>query len=198
MEETANTTELIYAVIATVLTGIIGGFISWKLISNKEVERAKECTMMGEVKWNSRIKWSQKAIPGCFVLFFISYICFVFPPIFSSPSPHKIDPVIAILIYGVLILLCIASIWLMAFLYPVFAITNDSIVLWKYYGYARSEKHLLSELTRKEYEEAARGGNLHIVALYRGEKRIKKLISNQYKDEKELLELLRQIPDKKD
>lgn len=197
MEETTNTTELVYAVIAMVLLGIIGGFISWKLISNKEEQRAKESVMMREVKWCSRIKWHQKMMPGFCVLLSTSFVCFVFPLILP-PSPHKIDPMIMNLMNGTLILSSLIGVWTIAFLSPLFAITNDSIVLWKYCGYARAEKHPLSELTRKEYDEATRGGSNHIVALYRGGKRVKELYSNMYKDEKALLELLSQIPEKKE
>lgn len=193
MEETINTTELVYAVIAAISVSLVGGLISWKLISNKEEQRAKECAMMGEVKWNSRIKWYQKVMPGFCALLFTSFVCFVFPLILP-PSPHKIDPMIMNLMNGTLILSGLIGTWTMAFLSPLFAITNDSVVIWRYYGYVRSKKYLLNELTREEYGE----GSNHIVALYRGEKRVKKLYSNSYKDEKALLELLRQIPEKKD
>ena len=194
MEETANTTELVYAAIAAISASLIGGVISWKLISNKEEQRAKECAMTGEVKWNSRMKWHQKAMLGIFFIFLFSYP-FLRIPMTASP---KADPMIINLMLGALLLLIIGAMWYMVSIYPLFAITNDSIVLWKYCGYARAEKHLLSELTRKEYDEAARGGNNHIVALYRGGKRFKKLYSNIYKDEKALLELLSQIPEKKE
>lgn len=196
MEETANTTELVYALIAAISASLVGGVISWKLISNKEEQRAKECAMTGEVKWNSRMKWHQKAMLGFFFIFFFSYL-FLLLPMIVSPA-LKTDPMIINLMLGALLLLIIGAMWYMVSIYPLFAITNDSIVLWKYCGYARAEKHLLSELTRKEYDEAARGGNNHIVALYRGGKRFKKLYSNIYKDEKALLELLSQIPEKKE
>lgn len=189
MEET--TTELLYAMITMILFCIIGGFISYKLISSKEMERAKECTMNEGVKWCSRMKWTQKSIPGFCTVFLISY------PMISSLSLSSSSPCETPL--NIEIPMCIMAIlgsivcnWFMAFMSPVFAITTDSIILWKYWGYSRSEQYLLSELTRKEYGE----GNNHMVVLYRRDKRIKKLSSYIYKDEKTILELLHQIPER--
>ncbi|MBR2360046.1 MAG: hypothetical protein IKA75_06495 [Bacteroidaceae bacterium] len=101
-------------------------------------------------------------------------------------------------VWGLISVLILIIIVYIAFVYPLFAITNDSFILWNYYGYASSEKYLLNELTRKEYEEASRGKDNHVVALYRGEKRIKKLYTNAYKNEKTLLELISQIHEKKE
>lgn len=196
MEETVNTDEYaIIAMLSMLLFAIIGGIISYKLISSKEKERAKECAMNRETKWCSRMKWYQKAVSGYNIIIFIS-VPMVLSLIFSLPSQHKIPLNIEILICSVVILLSIVGIWLLASRYPLFAITNDSVILWRYWGYARSEQYQLSELTRKEYEETTRAGTCTSVDLYRGDKRIQKLVSNTYKDEKTFLELLRQIPEK--
>lgn len=182
--------------IAVLAASIVGGIISWKLIGNKEEERDKECKTIEKQHYVSKLKWSPKALFGFFLVLFTSYACVIFPSLmWNSSLPHQIGPMIVWGLISVLILIIIVYI---AFVYPLFAITNDSFILWNYYGYARSEKSLLNELTRKEYEEASRGKDNHVVALYRGEKRIKKLYTNAYKNEKTLLELIRQIHEKKE
>ena len=195
----ATNTELIYAMFAVLAASIVGGLISWKLICKKEEERDKECKTIEKTFIVSRLKWSPKALFGFFLVLFPSYACILLPSLmWNSSSPHQIAPMIVWALISIMILISVVGMWLIAFMSPLFAITNDSFILWNYYGYARSEKYLLSELTRKEYEEASRGGDNHVVALYRGEKRIKKLYTNAYKDEKTLLELIRQIPQKEE
>lgn len=166
-----------------IMFAFIGGFISWKVISDKEKQRAKECMSREEVLYFSNL---ESTLGKMLIGFFDGMFLY---PILS------IREVSDIIIFFIL-MLWIA--WYFSHNYPLFAITNDSFILWKYYGFANPKKYNLSELTRKEFDTFYNSTSIHFVVLYQGKRRINKFDSTAHKDEDKLLELLRQIPEKQE
>lgn len=190
MEETANTTELVYAAIAAISASLIGGVISWKLISNKEEQRAKECRCMGkEISWISRIRWYLKLIIG-----FSIVLMFTYPFLLIEILKDSGNTTIYTCIWTAGISAGLLFTWVWSWQYPLFAIIDETLVVWSYLGYSHPTKYALNELSRENFEDGAN----HITVLFKEKKRVKKFITNAYKDEKALLELLSQIPEKKE
>ena len=178
--------------VSMILSPIIGGFISWKVIDNKEKQRAKECMEQEkEVLYFSKLgsiflKIIMGYVAGVFLyaISFLSYWGF-------TDNSVKESGIIFLVIF--LFIMGFSTLWILARTYPLFAITNDSFIFWKNYGFSNSKKYNLSELTRKEFDI----GRSHFVVFYRGNIRIKSFDSVAYKDKEKLMELLQQIPQKK-
>lgn len=183
--------ELILLFGPPILSLFGGVFISCKVIQDKEAQRAKECMEMEKgLLYFSKIGsvFLKIFIGGIGVFFlFLSWILFI-----VFVGKHT----------GIFFIFGFAFIWIFARIYPLFAITNESFILWNYYGFASLKRYELRELSRTEFDYHSRYGTIHFVELYRRvygrEKRINSFISNAYDEESRLLELLRQIQEKQD
>ena len=181
-------TELIKLFGPPILSFVGGVFISYKMIRDKEKQRAKECMEMGiEVLYFSKLEGSNIKIAIGFVgglFLWVLLMIFVKKPV------------------GIFLIFGFTIIWIFARMYPLFAITKDSFILWNYYGFASPKRYELGKLLRKEFDFQSEYDTIHFVELYqknyRGSKRIKSFISNAYKDNKKFLELIRQIPEKEE
>ena len=109
MEEITTTTELIYALIALVLAGIVGGIISWKLIDKKEEERAKECKAMGRDVWIFKINTGTAFITG-----FCPTFVYAVAPWVSSLIPEY-----SLLFYSMAFASAVAVMWVLLYAYPL-------------------------------------------------------------------------------
>ena len=181
--------DFIFNIFVAVASGVIAGFISWKLLSKKEEQRTKECKAMGNIIYISTSSWIVKASIG-FLLFFT-------PPFFITIIEAKgINEGIfhTIICYGILIW-TVGYILFMFYRIPMYAIVDNCIIVWKYYGFARPTKYPMQELTRKEHYGIDKNGKTtHCVKLFQKDKFILNISLDNYTGKEKNIEALRQIP----
>ena len=163
-------------IIISFVCGYVCGYVAKFVFTKKEEQRFKQCKDMGRMVWMPRLCSYTKALPG-WILGASSFLFYF-----------------GILMWGI----CIGPIM---FFYPiiifffmirrssVFAIVDDSFVMWRYFGFGRMRKFPLNVLFRTEYyQNRKRGG--WTIKLWHGKKRILKILSIEYDEYRVLLEHL--------
>ena len=174
--------------IIVLFAGIICGILSWKIVSDKEEQRSKECRAVGKDTCMPKMKWQSKVLPACFL---------VTPPyVIAFMGAKGLDEgILYVVLSCAVFIISVFYLILMVRTISIFGIVDKEIFVWKYYGFANPKRYPMQELARKEYYETDKDGKpVHHVELYQHNELVLKISLNTYYTEKEkVVRFLRQI-----
>lgn len=180
-----------------ILFVIFGGFISWKFISYKEKRCIEKCKAMGNVSWSPRLDFWSKIKPGLILGYILGLFSFMVDIVGfdMTDSAHRFMIIMGGSFMGIILLIVE---WFFLSRIPIFAIVDDTLVLWKYFGWVSPKKYALSELTRDGHYASVgiryvTEQNL-IIGLYKRGDRIMEIDTTAYEQGTKILEKFRQIP----
>ena len=186
-----NSIILFLAVIAVL--PIIGNLVGKNILKNRRKVCMRECHVTENNVWtrnNSTIRMFGVWMCSGVITYFLYY---------RLATLLWEDSVAVYVTY----LIPLAYIFLMVRLLKadkVLVIVDKTLVLYDYVVFGHSQKYSIADLTRKESNERlGKGpGYSHVVRLYSGNSFLCFLALKDYKDSEQLLEFLRQIPEKKE
>ena len=178
-----------------ILFVILGGFISWKYISNKEKRCIKESKTMGDTSWTPQLEEWTKIEPGLILGFFLFTSFCMVNVIDIANSGQRFLTILGTSFLGIIFFIIE---WFYLYRIPIFAIVDDTLVIWKYFGWTSPKKYVLSELTRDAHYASMRtrfeSDQILVIELYKEGNRIREIKTTAYKGTMNLIEMLQKIP----
>lgn len=183
-----------------VAVSVLIGFVGVIIVSKKEKQRreeyekiAKPCERIVQESCMSRISDRAKFVLMTYLVCFVGFIIGIIPAILPHIDLENFGNKSNILL--LLIIFCVPLYALLGIrfeicLTPLFAVTDDSFIIWNNYGFGAPKKYLLSELTRSRERYVRRGRKL--ITLYNKGEYVQDIDINSYNGED--AEILKRIP----
>lgn len=173
--------------------GFISGYITKLVIKKKEKQRFRQSQAMGREVWMPRLNSFHLAYRSGVIIFASSIFLFLGIPYLGNNCSWA---AIFVTLFGFLLLVIFFSTFLIQI--SVFAIVDDTFVMWRLCGFGRIKKFALNDLTRTERNVylGRYYGRCWVIELWQGEKRFLKIRTKDYDEMKALVEHLLTIKSK--
>lgn len=150
---------------------------------------------MGCTSWVPQLEEWTKIEPGLFLGFILFFSFFMVNGIDIANSSQRFLTIMGTSFLGIILLIIE---WFYLYRIPIFAIVDDTLVIWKYFGWASPKKYVLSELTRDGHYASVKSrfesDEILVIELYKEGNRIREIKTTAYKGTKSLIKMLQKIP----
>lgn len=150
---------------------------------------------MGNTSWIPQLEEWTKIEPGLILGFILFISLIIVDGIDIANSGQRFLTIMVTSFLGIILFIVE---WFYLYRIPIFAIVDDTLVIWKYFSWASPKKYVLSELTRNAHYASMKSrfesDQILVIELYKDGNRIREIKTTAYKGTMNLIEMLQKIP----